>query len=321
MSRPLRIVLGPHGQVADLRSGAVTIDGVDLDFVTVKRMPDAYRDMARTQPYDISEMAPTTYLMALEAGAPLTAFPIPMTRRFRHKGVLRRKDGSVSGPKGLEGRRVGVRAYAVTAAVWTRGILAEEFGVDPGKVTWLVQEADNVESFAPPANVRAIPDGQSMAALMEAGGIDAAFEGLAGIGGADSDDLVELIDDAAAREAEWFERTGIYPLHGVIAVRNDVIRDHPDIGRRLFDAFGEAKRNYWSRVESGQSAEKEDARYRKLARLVGDPLPYGLDENRATFEALVRYAHGQKLVAKAPRIEALFPDPRTTPAGTIAKWS
>jgi len=317
----LPIVLGPHGQVADLRSGAVPVDGLDLDFVTVKRMPDAYRDMARTQPYAISEMAPTTYLMALEAGAPLTAFPIPMTRRFRHKGVLRRRDGPVSGPKDLEGRRVGVRAYAVTAAVWTRGILAEEFGVDPDKVAWLVQEADNVESFAPPANVRLIPDGESMAGLMERGGIDAAFEGLAGIGGGEGDGLVELVEDAAAREAEWFRRTGIYPLHGVIAVRNDVIRDHPEIGRLLFDAFARAKRNYWSRVESGAAAGKEDERYRKLARVVGDPLPYGLEENRATFEALVRYARGQRLIATAPRIEAVFPDPRTTPAATVAKWS
>jgi 4,5-dihydroxyphthalate decarboxylase len=84
MAEPLSIVLGPHGQVRDLRTGAVRVPGFELKFTDVKRMPNAYRDMARTQPYEVCEMAPTAYLMALSAGAPLTALALPMTRRLRH---------------------------------------------------------------------------------------------------------------------------------------------------------------------------------------------------------------------------------------------
>ena len=317
----LSIVLGSHGQVEDLRSGAVAVEGVQLDFVQVKRMPDAYRDMVRTQPYQISELAPTTYLMALAAGAPLTALPIPMTRRFRHKGLLRKRDSDIRVPKDLEGRRVGVRSYSVTAAVWTRGVLAEQYGVDLTRITWLTEEDENVTSYVPPANVRKIPTGQTLAALMQTGGIDAGFAGLAGVGASLEGELTELIDDPAAQELAWYRNTGIYPLHGVIAVRNDVLLEHPDLGARLFTAFTRAKESYLSRVSSGTANGEEDARYRKLTQLVGDPLPYGLAENRKTFQALVRFAAQQHLIERSPPIDQLFPDPRATGRDKLAVWS
>jgi 4,5-dihydroxyphthalate decarboxylase len=320
MPERFSIVLGAHGQVEDLRSGAVAVPGVDLDFVQVKRMPDAYREMVRTQPYAICELAPTTYLMALAAGAPMTALPIPMTRRFRHKGLLRKRTSSIRTPKDLEGRPVGVRAYSVTAAVWTRGVLADAYGVDLGRITWLTEEEENVTGYVPPANVKKIPDGQTLAGLMAEGRIEAGFAGLAGVGSEIEVQCVELIDDASAREVDWFRTTGIYPLHGVIAVRNDVLRAHPDLGLRLFGAFSQAKQNYLSRVTSGVANGAEDVRYRKLAEVVGDPLPYGLAENRKSFEALVRFAAQQGLIDKAPAIERLFPDPRARQSGELALW-
>jgi 4,5-dihydroxyphthalate decarboxylase len=314
MTEKLTIVLGPHGQVQDLRSGAVRVDGYELDFIDIKRMPDAYRNMARTQPYDICEMAPTSYLMALAAGAPITALPLPMTRRFRHAGVQVRRSAGIKGPKDLEGRKVGVRAYSVTAAVWTRGVFAEEYGLDIDKVQWLTEEDENVQDFPPPSSVRRIGEGESLAALLQACELDAAFAGLAGAGAAAEamgDELVELVPDAAEREADWFRRTGIYPLHGVIVVRNEILERHPDLGLKLFEAFSQAKRNYLKRIEDGVDAGPEDKRYARLAKLVGDPLPYGLQENRASFEALARYAHGQHLVPKAPVLEQAFHDPRS----------
>lgn len=310
MTEKLSIVLGQHGQVQDLRAGRVGVEGFALDFIEVKRMPDAYRAMARDQPYDVCEMAPTSYLMAVAAGAPITALPIPMTRRFRHAGLQRLRTSAIRGPKDLEGRRVGVRAYTVTAAVWTRGILAEEYGVDFDKVTWLTQEEENVQTFVPPANVQRVPDGTSLADMMRAGELEVGFGGLAGVGPDLDNQLVDLVEDAGEREAEWFRRTGIYPLHGVIVVRNDVLERHPELPALLFDAFGQAKENYLQRVRSGQADGAEDKRYRQLSALVGDPLPYGLDENRASLQALVRYAHGQHLIPAQAPLEELFPDPR-----------
>lgn len=313
MTEKLKIVLGPHGQVQDLRSGAVGVEGFELEFIDIKRMPDAYRDMARTQPYDVCEMAPTSYLMARAAGAPITALPLPMTRRFRHAGVQVRRSAGISGPKELEGRKVGVRAYSVTAAVWTRGIFADEYGLDLDKVQWLTEEEENVQAFPPPSNVRRIQTGQSLAAMLAAGELDAAFAGLAGAGAAAEalgDELVELVTDAAEREGDWYRRTGIYPLHGVIVVRDAVLKRHPGLALALFQAFSSAKQNYLKRIEDGIDAGPEDKRYARLANQVGDPLPYGLEENRASFDALVRYANRQHLIPTMPALEEAFFDPR-----------
>jgi len=319
--KPLRIVLGPHGQVDDLRTGASRIPGTELEFVTVRRMPDAYRDMVRSQPYDICELAPTTYLMALEAGAPITALPIPMTRRFRHAGLMRRADSGLRSPKDLEGGRVGVRTNSLTASVWTRGILADEYGIDLQSITWVTEEAENVESYRPPANVERLPPGRTLAQEMREGRLDAAFAGLAGLGDEPGVELVDVVADAAAKEAELFRRTGVYPLHGVVAVKNSVLEERPGLARDLFDAFAAAKAAYLSRVERGEAATPEDLRYQKLAALVGDPLPYGLEENRASFETLVGYAQRLGLIARALAIEAAFPDPRRASVPVVAGWS
>jgi 4,5-dihydroxyphthalate decarboxylase len=309
MTEKLSIVLGRHGQVEDLRSGAVRVEGVDLEFIEIKRMPDAYRSMARSQPYDICEMAPTSYLMAVAAGAPITALALPMTRRFRHAGLQRLKESPIRHPKDLEGKAVGVRAYSVTAAVWTRGILAEEYGLDLDRVTWFTEEDENVETFATPANVRRVASDSSLAAMLEAGELAAAFGGLAGVGADFEDRLVDLVEDAAGQEADWYRRTGIYPLHGVIVVRNEVLKRDPDLPRRLFEAFAAAKENYLARVNSGAADGAEDKRYRRLAELVGDPLPYGLAQNRKSFDALVRYAHTQRLIPERPELVSVFLDP------------
>lgn len=306
----LSIVLGKHGQVEDIRSGAVGIDGVELEFKNFDRMPDAYRIMARTAAFDICELAPTTYLMAREAGAPITALALPMTRQFRHSGLQRLRSSSIRTPQQLEGRAVGLRAYTVTAPVWTRGILAEEYGVDLDRITWYKQDEEHVESYVPPANVREPPPGKTLADMMRAGELEVGFAGLAGVGSADDLDLVEFFENAKELDADLYRRTRIYPIHGVIAARNDVLEAHPDLASNLFDAFTRARDNYWARVQSGEAKGKEDLRYLKLAEVVGDPLPYGLEENLPSLEALIRFAHRQKLLAQAPSAADAFLDPR-----------
>ena len=310
-SRKLKIVLGPHGQVAALRSGEVRVEGVELEFVDFKRMPDAYRLMAREQPFDICELAPTTYLMAVAAGAPLRALALPMTRRFRHNGLMRRRDSTIRTPKDLEGRAAGVRAYSVTASVWTRGILAEDYGVDLDRVTWFTEDEEHVADYAPPPNVHHVAPGRTLASMMAARELEVAFAGLAGVGESLEAELVELVEDGAAREADWFRRTGIYPLHGVIALREPLLREMPELAANLYRAFEESKRLYWERVQDGSQAGAEDRRYLRLAELMGDPLPYGFAENKASFEALVRYSQKQRLVNEPlPATDSLFLDPR-----------
>ncbi len=314
----LQTVFGKHAQLDGVRSQPEILPGVKLALIDVKRMPDVYRDMARHQPYAVCEMAPTMYLMALERGAALTALPLPMTRRFRHSGIKQRKGLALSSPKALEGRKVGVRNYSVTAAVWTRGVFADDYGLDASKVTWVTEEAENLDDLPLPPNVERLPPGQTIAEAPARGELDLAFDGLAGAGNAD--DMEDLVTDAAAVEQRWFDRTSIYPIHGVIVVRNDVIRDHPGIQQALYQRFDEAKQAYLARLDSIAVPSGDDKRYRRLRALMADPLPYGFAENQASFEALIRYAHEQKLIGKLVRADQVFVDPRTGGPTQVAHW-
>ncbi|MEG0002665.1 MAG: ABC transporter substrate-binding protein [Comamonas sp.] len=315
----LKTVLGPHAQLAGVRAQTEILPGVALEFIDVKRMPDAYREMARSQPYDICEMAPTMYLMALERGAQITALPIPMTRRFRHSGLKKRKGLALATPRQLEGMKVGVRNYSVTAAVWTRGVYADDYGLDLNRVTWITEEAENLDDLVLPANVQRLAPGRRISDALASGEIDVAFDGLAGAGDAQVE-MEEVVADAAAAEQRWFERTGIYPIHGVIVLRNEVLTAHPGIARALFEQFVQAKKTYLAQLAEIAEPSGDDKRYLRLARYVGDPLPYGFAENAASLQALVRYAREQQLVRGSAQAENLFIDPRTAPLGQLAQW-
>ncbi|MBB5687742.1 ABC transporter substrate-binding protein [Sphingobium boeckii] len=305
MTLRLRTVLGPHGQTAGLKSGEITVQGATLDFETFKRMPDAYRRMARTAEFDVCELAPTTYLIARAKGVPITALPIPMTRRFRHAGLVRREGSPISEPKDLEGKRVGIRAYTVTAGTWTRGVLAEEYGLDTSKVHWITEEEENIPDADLPPNVTRVDE--KLSALFARGELDAGFAGLAGIGDPpEGESYIDMFDKPAPLEAAWFKKTGIYPIHGLITVRNDVLAANPELPQALMDAFVAAKTLYLADVFAGVRDEAEDRRYRKLADLVGDPLPYGFTANKPSLEALVRYSEDQGFIKNMPSLEALF---------------
>jgi len=315
----LKTVLGKHGQLDNVRARTEIMPGIGLDLLPVKRMPDAYRDMARTQPYDICEMAPTMYLMALERGAEITALPVPMTRRFRHSGIKVRKGLGLASPKALEGMKVGVRNYSVTAAVWTRGIFGDDYGLDAGKVTWVTEEAENLDDIPLPPNVRRLAEGRRVADALESGELDVAFDGLAGAGDA-AVEMEELVMDHAAVEQQWFRRTGIYPIHGVIVVRNDVIRRYPQLPGALYALFDQSKRNYLERLDSIRDPSRDDKRYMGLRALMADPLPYGFEPNRQSFDALIRYAFEQKLIGKCVKPESVFADPGPNGDIQLAKW-
>jgi len=181
-----------------------------------------------------------------------------------------------------------------------------------------VDDEEHVSTFKLPPNVIHAPPGKSLAAMMASGELQAGFTGPAGIGRVGpptgnwehgGQTYPELIADAAKIEADWYRRTGIYPIHGTIVVKADVLAKHPFVARSLFDAFTAAKQPYLERLQAGQGSAPEDRRYRSFAPLMSDPLPYGMKANRASIEALVTYAVQQKLIPKRPALDEVFADP------------
>ena len=178
----LKIAIAEFPHTSAIRSGAIPIEGVDAEFVTVQPQIGAFRRMVRQLEFDVCELAPTTFIIARSYGLPVLGLPVFVTRRFHHSGLLVRPDAGVRTPRDLEGKKVGVRAYSVTTGVWTRSILIDEFGVDNSKVTWVVDDEEHVQQLKLPPNVVHVNGGSSLAAMMEAGELAGGFEGAAGIG-------------------------------------------------------------------------------------------------------------------------------------------
>lgn len=322
MSIPsLSLAVGSYGCTAAIKDGSIAVRGIDARLVEVSPIIAAFRRMVRGLEFDICELAPTTYVVARAAGVPITALPVFLSRRFHHSGLQVRADAGIAEPKDLEGKRVGVRAYSVTTGVWTRGILMNEYGVDNDRIEWVVDDEEHVESLRLPPNVTHAPPGRSLSAMMAAGEIQAGFTSRAGIGRtgapsagweAEGKDAApgyrELFEDAAALEEAWYRKTGIYPVHGCLVVRDDVLRRHPFLPAALFDAF-EAAKEAWLRVLKAGGAVADRDKYAGIVPFVGeDPLPNGLEANRETLEALVTYAWQQKLIPRRVPVEELFID-------------
>jgi 4,5-dihydroxyphthalate decarboxylase len=319
----LKIAIASYGHTAALKDGSIRIEGVAADFVEVKPIVAAYRRMVRDLAFDVCEMAPTTYLIARAHGAPFIGLPIFLMRRFHHSGFVVRSDAGIRAPKDLEGRKVGVRAYSVTTGVWTRGIFVNEYGLDSAAVTWVVDDEEHVTALKLPRNVIHAPAGKSLAGMMASGELQAGFTGNAGIGragppvagweesaSAEAPAYPELFPDAARHEAAWFARTGIYPIHGMVVVKTAVLARNPRIARALFNAFLEAKNAYLRRLIGGEADAPDDRRYRALSALIGDPLPYGIEANRASLEALATYALQQGLVPRPMPMNEMLVDPQ-----------
>jgi 4,5-dihydroxyphthalate decarboxylase len=315
----LKIAIASYGHTNALKCGDVRIAGVEPAFIEVAPIIGAFRRMVRDLEFDICEMAPTTYMIARALGAPYIALPIFLMRRFHHGGFVVRPDSGIKVPKDLEGKKVGVRAYSVTTGVWTRGIFVNEYGLDSAKVTWVVDDEEHVTALKLPPNVLHAPDGKSLQSMMKAGEIQAGFAGPAGVGRAGppvsgwdkaapaaADTYPELIADVGQVEADWFRRSSIYPIHGLIVVKDEHIKRHPQLARSLMDAFVTAKKPYLETLKAGQGDTPEDKRYRKFLALMSDPLPYGMAANRPSIEALVTYSLQQKLIPSRPQLDQVF---------------
>jgi 4,5-dihydroxyphthalate decarboxylase len=315
----LDLAIGDYPHTAAILSGAIPIEGIEPNFIRVVPQIGAYRRMVRQVEFDVCDLAPTTYIMARACGAPFIALPIFVMRRFHHGGLLANPDAGIRHPKDLEGRKVGVRAYSVTTGVWVRGILIDEYGVDSSKITWVVDDEEHVTQLKLPENVIHAPQGRSLADMMADGELAAGLEGNAGIGRSGSPtagawqvraaEYPELFANAEELEAAWYRKTHIYPIHGTIVVKDEILKQHPWVARSLFDAFSKAKTQWLGKLHSGEADAASDQKYRKLQKIVGDdPLPYGTKANLPTMEALTDTAFKQRLTLHRMKTSEAFVD-------------
>jgi ABC-type nitrate/sulfonate/bicarbonate transport system substrate-binding protein len=299
----LKTVTRTTGANAALKDGTVVPAGFRFDFQDVPVLVQGFRRMVRGLEFDVSEMALTTYLVAKAHGVRFTAVPVFLVRGFHHGATQVLAGSDVRAPKDLEGRRVGVnRGYTVTTGVWARSVLAQEHGVDLDAVTWVLSGDEHVEQYQPPANVVPAPGGSTLEDLLRRGD-------LAAVIGADldADDVVPLLPDPQEAALAALRTRGHYPINHLVVVRDELLAERPELGAQVFDAFSRAKQPYVERLRAGDAPTAADRTYLRVLETTGsDPLPYGLEPNRAVLEELLQSAVDQRILDRPVRLEDVF---------------
>lgn len=318
MSVPITLACDRYDRTEALRDGRVRPAGVELTYLS-QQVEETFFRMARFQEFDAAEMSLSSYVIGLTRDKPFVALPVFPSRLFRHSGIYVSQASDIKEPSDLVGKTVGLAEYQLTANVWIRGILADEYDVPVESVTYRtggLHQAGRPEKLKVelPSAVRVEPigPGQTLNAMLAHGEIDALYSPrapesfLQGDGG-----VRRLFDPAAPAEEEYFRRTGIFPIMHVVVLRRDVYERNRWLARSLYDAFEQAK----GLCAEGM-AETAAMRYMlpwlqdEIARtktILGDDYwSYGLKQNAEVLRTFLRYSYEQGLAAHPLEPEDLF---------------
>lgn len=314
---------GDYDRVWPLRDGRARVEGVALNMLTLQPEECFWR-MIRFAEFDAAEMSLSSYSVQRASGdTRFTAIPAFLSRSFRHSSIYLRAGSGITGPKDLEGRRVGVPEYQMTASVWTRGMLSDDHGVDCDSITWCtggLEQPGRVErqALVVPPRIRIEPIGADLTlsqALLD-GQIDALMAPripsvfLAGRD-APHPAVTRLWPDYPSQELDYYQRTGLFPIMHLVVLRTDLHERHPWLAQSLFKALAAAKRTALAGVVEAPALRYSmpfllDALERQQAVFGDDPWPYGVEPNRATLETFGRYLVEQGLAERAPVVDELF---------------
>jgi len=303
-----------------IREGSVSVEGVDLTCITLKSGRDVFDRMVGGSEFDVAELSASEFISLAGAGdRRFVALPVFPSRVFRHGYIFVNTRAGIRSPKDLEGKRVGLPLYTQTAAIWARGHLAHQFGVDLTRIRWVQGAVEDAGTHGRPhapvllqtVNIEQNHSGLSLATLLAKGEIDVLIGSrkpeILGRHG----DIARLFPNYRALERELYEKTRIFPIMHLIALRRELHEGHRWLATSLYKAFVEAKRRARERMRyAGSSStmlpwlqsdiEEIDAVFG------GDAWPYGVDANRATLQALLQYMVEQHFIAGAVPVEDLF---------------
>lgn len=316
---PVTLACWDYDRTRALADGTVQPDGIALNYLSLP-VEETFFRMARFQEFDACEMSLSSYCVTLmRDDPPFIAIPVYPSRFFRHGCIFVNADAGIAEPSQLVGKRVGVPEYQMTAPVWIRGILQDEYGVAPGSVEYFSggqEETGRVEKLKLnlPPGIRVTPIGpeQTLARMLADGELDAFHTARApSTFYSEPDRVRRLFPDYVAVERDYFRRTRIFPIMHVIALRRDVYRANPWVATSLFKAFVASQRITYEGLQvtaalktmlPWQVAAVEEAR-REMGE---DWWSYGLHANRHVLDTFVRYHHEQGLSRRLLRLEELF---------------
>lgn len=302
-----------------LADGTVRPEGIELVYLA-QPVEETFFRMLRHREFDCAEMSLSSYVLSLRReNPPFVAIPAFPSRFFRHSCIFVSAQSGITAPRQLAGRRVGSPEYQMTAPVWIRGMLADEYGVavtDAQYFTGGEEEPGRTEKLAldlpPSLRLARIGPDQTLARMLADGELDALYTARApSTFHTRPQDVRRLFPDYVAVERDYFARTRLFPIMHTVVIRRELYERHRWCARELYKAFVRAQAvTYRDLAETAAhkamlpwlTAHVEDAR-----RTLGeDWWAYGLEPNRHVLETFLRYHHEQGLSKRRFAPEELF---------------
>jgi 4,5-dihydroxyphthalate decarboxylase len=276
----LRTVLQDSPFVHALRDGSLSSPRINFEFIEVMPVTKGFKPMANDLEYDVAEMALVTYLLARAHNRPLTAIPVALPKNTVLADIAVKADSPLKSLSELNGKTVGVRAYTQTTAVWVKGWLAEQQGIDLSSIQWVVYEGAHVDTYKEPGNVKSAGKGpNAMTDSLLAGDVDASFVDIK-----EDARLRNLVPDHAAAQAEWVKALGIRPWNHTVSMRSELVQQHPWLPAELYRLL----------VEARKDVEQKN------------PLPMGVEGISKTVSHIARHAKDQGIIDRVPAAAEIF---------------
>jgi 4,5-dihydroxyphthalate decarboxylase len=312
----LTLSCGDYDRTRPLIDGKISSPDLDLEVIPLPSA-ERHKRFVRNWEFDVCELQVAQYLGLKSRGAPIAAIPVFPHRRFNHSCVMVRMDSDIARPEDLRGRRVGVHGHFNPIALWIRGLLQHEFNLPPSEIHWIADGSEDMPGWTPPSwlKIERAPGGRKMQDLLKTGEIDAQILSDSGSDASTINKVVRrLWPNYREVEADYYRRTGIFPIRHLVVVKDEVLQRNPPVGSQLVGAFEDAKQQaykYWSDHRRSSlvwfGAEQEEER----ALLGADPWPYSVEKNQVVLETLLDYAFEQRLTDRRLDIKEIFA-PSTT---------
>jgi 4,5-dihydroxyphthalate decarboxylase len=310
----LSMMVGDYEIVRALKEGAVKPKGIDLVVAKYPGTRAIHDKVAAGSACDINEFNAGAYVVQKHNGRDdFTALPVFLHRRFRHGFITINKSKGIAKPTDLIGRRVACRTLGAAANYWMRGHLEEDHAVPHRSITWVIESEDDASLQAPAdLKIERLPRGRNVEDMLLAGEVDAMIAPNVTRMIAEGDPRVaRLFPNYREIEADYFRRTGLFPIMHVTTIPSKIVAKHPWVVGSLVLAFEEAKQLAYQRLANPRNVPLawywnywEEER----ARLGRDPWEYGLsDLNRLNFDTLAGWVHAQVLSGPRPSLVDLFP--------------
>ena len=315
----LSMACSNYDRTRALFDGRVRVEGIDLNCLDLP-IEEIFFRMLRHHEFDVAEISLSSYVLSLFGENPrLIAVPVFPSRFFRHSCIFINRDSGIRDPKDLIGKRVGVPEFQMTAGVWIRGILSDDYQVPVSSVTYFrggEEEPGRPEKIAlslpPEIRVESIPPTKTLSAMLESGEIDALYTARApSTFGNGSGRVRRLFENYQAVEQDYFSRSKIFPIMHAVVIRRDIYEKSRWVAQSLYKAFAQAQQlAYGELYDSGALhfmlpwlvRHAEETR----ALMGAEFWPYGLERNAHTLETFLRYSHEQGLAKRLLKPAELF---------------